>query len=396
MKSLSIHPKLSHLTQQQIDELINRYYAGENVRALIQEFGTNCPINQFTKLLPPLIDHSSQCAVCGSPMMKVRVSRSSHLLGAEPIRCSSCGHTGAEYCTCEFCKDQRQKQQLAHLEKRRALVAEYCRVPNLENTHDLKVENLSLDMAVALLALVRTCGYMDKTNGHVLESFQNATIPFAPNGSYGDALRDFLLDSGLINISNHSRLDSFVFEGDEITGYYPSRVRWEFLFGNPGILIQQIEECALLGTWPEEWKMEVLDQCWDLAFAECMEFYEHAARQRGLMVSGEQSIKAMLSNLLADFSVAQCYHIIYSGARAAADFMVRTKSTKPHASNYMIGACQRWADRARAESWDVSGYRRNFDLPRSMVSYVLHDVFTKMGERSFTTIFHKSDVELSY
>lgn len=385
MKSPSLHPKLSHLTQSQIEELISGYYAGEKVSLLKEKFGINCSTNQFTKLLPPLIDHSSRCPVCGSPMMKVRVSKSSRFLGSEPIRCSSCEHEFSEYCACEFCKDQRHKQQQAHLEKRRTLAVEYCRVPDLLNTHDLVAGNLSITEAVALLAMVRTCGYMDKIDSHVLESFQIATIPFAPNGSYGDELRDLLIDKDLINISSHSPLDAFVFEGSEIAGYYPSHVRWDFLCRNPVTLIRQIEEYALLGAWPEQWAMQIFELCWNLAFAECMEFYEHAARQRGLTVSGEQSIRAMLNNLLADFSVAQCYHIIHSGARAAADFMVRSKSTKLHASNYMIGACQRWADRARSEKWDVSGYRRNFDLPRSMMSFVLHDVFTKIGEEGFTS-----------
>ena len=47
--------------------------------------------------------------------------------------------------------------------------------------------------------------------------------------------------------------------------------------------------------------------------------------------------------------------------------------------NYMIGACQRWADKARAENWDVAGYKRNFNLPRSLISYVLFDVYVDAG-----------------
>jgi len=52
----------------------------------------------------------------------------------------------------------------------------------------------------------------------------------------------------------------------------------------------------------------------------------------------------------------------------------------------MVGASQRWADRARAEGWEVIAFKRNFDLPRSMISYVLFDVLLRIGERGFTEV----------
>jgi len=223
------------------------------------------------------------------------------------------------------------------------------------------------------------------TDGHALESFQNATIPFAPNGELGNELRSLLVNRRLIEVSEQSNLESFEIENDMITGYYPTRVKWNLLCGNPIELIQDIEVCAYNDAWPDAWRTEVFDLCWKLALAECLEFYEYSVNQRGLFVSGKQGTKVMLENLLAYFSVAKCYHIIYSGAKAAPDFMVRSKASKPHASNYMIGACQRWADHVRVNNWDVAGYRRNYDLPRSMISYVLHDVFTKLGEEGITS-----------
>jgi hypothetical protein len=49
----------------------------------------------------------------------------------------------------------------------------------------------------------------------------------------------------------------------------------------------------------------------------------------------------------------------------------------------MVGACQRWVDRARAENWTVKAFNRNLELPRSMVSYVLYDIFLKTTEDGF-------------
>lgn len=52
----------------------------------------------------------------------------------------------------------------------------------------------------------------------------------------------------------------------------------------------------------------------------------------------------------------------------------------------MIGECQRWADRARAEKWEVKPFKRNFNLARSSISHVFFDVFLKIGEASFDSI----------
>lgn len=88
----------------------------------------------------------------------------------------------------------------------------------------------------------------------------------------------------------------------------------------------------------------------------------------------------------AFYSVAQCYRIIWAGAQQATDFLVRKRCNTKHAANFMIGECQRWADRARAEMWEVKPFKRNFNLPRSSISHVFFDVFLKIGEAGFNWV----------
>ena len=98
------------------------------------------------------------------------------------------------------------------------------------------------------------------------------------------------------------------------------------------------------------------------------------------------TVDNMLKNILRDHSVAQCYRIIWCGATASSDFKVRSQANPIHTKNFMAGACQRWADKARAERWAVEPYRRNFNLPRSMLSQVLYDVMLKIGEKGFNEV----------
>jgi hypothetical protein len=271
---------------------------------------------------------------------------------------------------------------------------EYCRQNWPSSRLQPAARDLGLREAVAFLALTRTCPYVETDSTEqispgcrVIEALQHATVPFAPEGELGWELIRELSEAGLLGISELSSIEAFKFEGSEMAGYHPFKVRWAVTLADPQLLLNDIEHTASdRSSWQPHWSDAVKDMWFDIALAESKEFYRYCAAERGLPESGATSTDAMLRNLLRSFSVAQCYRIIWAGAKEASDFLVRKKSTRPHAANYMIGSCQRWADKARAENWDVVHYKRNFNLPRSSISYVFFDVFLKTGDAGFNDV----------
>lgn len=198
-----------------------------------------------------------------------------------------------------------------------------------------------------------------------------------------------LIASDLIALSETSSEDGFRFKGGKIEFYLPLKVRWRIRYESPVDLIQEIESRARDGYWPASWLDQVKD-CWtELAIAECQEFFEYIALQRGFPPAGENATIDMLSSVLKTYSVAQTMQILLKGAKDAADFRARTNCSLQHGSNYMIGASRRYADRATAEKWTIAGLRRNYDLPQSALSTVLHDVFLRHGEKGFTECPHE-------
>ncbi|MGZ0077506.1 hypothetical protein [Methylomonas sp. YC3] len=229
-----------------------------------------------------------------------------------------------------------------------------------------------MEQAVALLALTRCRGVADVDDMVAPAAWDMAALPFAPKGHYGHTLVQKLSQAKLLSVfENEPRIET------------PFPIFWSISCGARTNLIQAIEQCAAQGKWPRHWSDQLPDLVRALAFAECKEFYDYCAKQRGLPASAQRSTSVMLNNLLQDHSVAQCYRIIYAGAKAAADFLVRTSCAPQHAANYMIGACQRWLDRARAENWVVTPFNRNHELPRSMISFVLYEDFLKSGDDGF-------------
>jgi hypothetical protein len=220
-----------------------------------------------------------------------------------------------------------------------------------------------------------------------LESLESAPIPFTPATDLARNLTREMIGRGLIGIGELTTNSAFDFENGEVNGYYTEKVHWILTVEDPLLLLDEItQQVCDVSQWPSQWSGAVNDLWLEIALAEGKQYFRYAAAQRGLPEAGEKSTDLMLRTLLQNFSVSQVYRIIWSGAQRAADFLVRKSCTKKHAANYMIGECQRWADRARAEQWEVKGFKRNFDLPRSSLSYVFFDLFLKIGDEGFNSV----------
>lgn len=52
---MGLDNKLAHLSKAQIENLIERYYNGEKVKSLIEEYKIYTNLNQLVRLFPPTI-----------------------------------------------------------------------------------------------------------------------------------------------------------------------------------------------------------------------------------------------------------------------------------------------------------------------------------------------------
>lgn len=386
-----IDPRLSHLNAEQIEELITQYYAGEDISSLIQEFQVECLPQKLHKLLPPQILHHVVCPHCHTAMVFQRPARTSNRFSRKKVLCLNCGHIGEGSCNCQGCALERERLLERERQEKQSWVTEFCRKMQPAPPAIESVEELTLRQAVALLALTRACMYLqlpevegfDPNEVH-LNPLKHATVPFAPGMELGIRLIQELVSCRLMYVSEFSDPSAFVLNQDNFEGVQFESAVWKVRGNDPQKLIYDIARYAANGElWPPRWRDEVESLWLDIAFAEAKEYFLYQAKQRELPDVSGKSLDAMLKNLLQDYSVSQCYRVIYAGAREAADFLVRTKCTRKHAGNYMIGACQRWADHARAEHWDVAKYKRNYVLPRTMIDYVFFDTFLKVGDMGF-------------
>lgn len=374
-----LHPAITHLNQQELDQLMAGYQSGVKITTLFEEFRIKAHASQVCQILPAMLIGQT-CRICGAEMISRVLSRNGNNVKECSVMCSACQHDDSPSCRCANCVSERRRQA-SELQMQRKARLHQAIVAAQSETH-ASIHELSLETAVAFLAFTRCC---PPNSMGICDSLASTSreIPYSPSNEITALLLESLRHAGLIAVSERSLQGSVDLAGDKLI-YEPQQVKWLMTVKNRLELVEAIEIAGLSGDWPEQW-LEQVNPLWlKIALAESRQFYNHQADARGFNVRAETAVTEMLNNVLRDFSVAQLYCVVWKGAQYAADFMVREHVNKAHAANFMIGACQRNADQARANHWQVKAFRRNFELPRSMLSYVLFDVILKIGERGFS------------
>jgi hypothetical protein len=381
MFNLVLNPKLAHLTNEQVDELIREYYSKKKpISNLIQRFNVDCLPAQLYTLFPPEIS-SAPCPNCGSNMLRRRLSKSANRIKPKHgLRCASCDHHEKKYCACAFCRKKR-KQCTSGSSK---LITQV----NTSGQHHpgvshISANDLTLEQAVSLLALMRGYGITGKQTRRSLCISKMLKAPFAPSSDYGLELLNRLVEARLLIFSSEPYPKTIFTSKSQLALSYAGQ--WMLSSSVSSELFNDIETRTIQCNWPSAWYEQVSELACDLALSECKEFYAFCTSERKFPDANEKIVNAMLTDLLTDFSTGQCFRIIQSGAQYAADFLVKQNTTPRHAANYMVGACQRWADKARSNAWSVTNFRRNFNCPRSIMSYVLHDFFLNARDEGLNT-----------
>jgi len=213
---------------------------------------------------------------------------------------------------------------------------------------------------------------------------ENRFLPLAPTREYGKQLILSLERIGLLSPidkdDNRSSSSSSINKQILVFGS-----KYKITEAVTQELIKDVQSRILKSEWPARWYDEICLVIFDLAFAEVKEFYNFCIEERKFPYVNEKRMTNLILNLLEDFSVAQCFHIIFRGAQAATDFMVRSNASPPYAVNYLLSTSQNYADRAKATNKNLVPFRRNSNCPRSLISTILYNDVLKINDDVITT-----------
>lgn len=378
-----MNEKFSHLTEEQIQELIERYYEKEKVSDLISEYKLSLRPNQLVRNFPPEV-LETECLHCKANLIKPRVSRDYQYWKTIFEYCPNCGHEEGGSCTCKSCKAFEKYEQDKIRQHKQDFIDIWL---NYEDEEKVELNNLTLTDIIYLGALLREGISEDYNYINPIESFIN---PLTPTDEFQSELIDRLIDIGVIVVHPSTDLE-FIEIVDYDNGnyrYYPYKVKWALHIKNEDLSIVPLVESIMN---PPDLKSEDFDEAFllwkKIALYESIEYFEHSVNNiLGIYYNIGEKTRTILNDLTNDYSVAQIYGILYKATNNALRFQAERGVSTKHASNTIIGNAQSFGERAKVNNWDLQKYNRIKDCPQSALSRFFFERIIKIGFDGFNEI----------
>jgi hypothetical protein len=276
---------------------------------------------------------------------------------------------------CASCQEEEREERQAESERQtRAQCAA------IEQAYDYPIpeppppEALSLEEAVYLLSIVRAGASEDLSYLNRLVDFQT---PFTPWVAFDVEAARALRSAGLIDAHPGSNVSAFVFEDGVSPSFYIRDVHWRLLIGRSASEVREyldhLETVFRDMDWPESWWEQTTDLWRLVARYECLEYLDNRLSEHGIPFEPSDRTLSVIDGLLKSFSVSQVYNIIWRKVRDATAFLSRTPAPRGRGADYAVVSMQKYGDQAAAAGWELSKYRRSWDLPVSMVAEVLYN-----------------------
>ncbi len=364
---VEIHPGQDHL-----HEICHMYWETDDdgsfvhtVKAVAERF--NQPSNRVTKIVAEACvarSASQRCSECDKRFVYRTRSDWTSRGRVTPRRCDTC--TEAE----KRRQDEEREQRNVAM---RAAVLDAYEVD--ENGMAPAVESLGLCSAFALAALLEDA---EEICGGVTFPTAKRVDPLTPTQDYDFELLNQLAEQGLVRLHPSSPLESFTWRDDDTLGnaYYPMQVSYYL----PGVgslrsrvesYLKQFGSIVRRENWPDTW-IDQLPGFWlDLAVSECKAYLIFMLQRHRLAFTPGKKTDDVFRRALKWYSIGQVYYFIWRAARDSAAYQAREKVSAKRAANSAITRISVDVERAYAQGWQVSVYRRDSRLPVSTLSHLL-------------------------
>jgi len=393
MKSIRVraperHPKIVHLSDECINQMIDDYYDGVSIKEIIKKNNIELKASAIVKLFPPIVLEDKECIYCHVKLwekLESKGSRQYYYLQRKPY-CPKCGHIEDVLCNCINCKNQAEINRIEENRKVKESIYEFY---NLSNLVPLRLEDLSFQDRIFLGTLLRT-GLSEDKKYLRINDFQDA--PIAPSFEMFLNMLDSLTSQNIIVIHPDSPPEAFLNLNDirnsetdfkrvlyhvNIADFYTNEVVQSLIF--PEIFL----EC---------YKQELMELWRTIALEECKTYLQYSLNYVDFPYNVGEKAQIIFNNLLSHFSVAQIFGLIGRCLGYTTREFQGGKLTRFNGGAYLLGAIQNQGDRAIANKWNLTKYSRPKLLPESQLSSFLFNSFLKFSEPAYCLLISTKEI----
>jgi len=373
--SLKIHEKLAHLSQEQINELCNRYETGETNKSLIEEFKIDIYNSGLVKLLPPKIT-SENCIHCNKPFWVKRSKRKSSYSN-DPF-CPECGHINEWYCKCDNCKEAERIEQEQRTQK------VYGLIKNRFGPSDeikRKLSDISTEELIYLSAFIRAA---DTDSSFSNISFHSSSFKLSPNKYFDQEIINLLIDASLIYMVS-------------IPEYYTESVESELDLDNIDLFIchytlnvtdNMLDETDIWNAlyYPQKRinSEELNREIWmKIVSHECLEYVICMVEDIGINYWYTDKHLQHTREILKNFSVSQFYCMFFSCLKTATYNQTKNHWSGRETLHKSVVSTLKRSESAISNGWNISKYNRNRNTKRSTISEVFFNLFLSIDQAGF-------------
>lgn len=394
-----MHKDLSHLTKKQVTSLIERYYKGESIKGLLNEYDLQITPNLLVSIFPKK-KTDQVCEMCGSPVWGNYVSRSKPNKDHLSYFCPKCGHIpGASNCWCPACREKRQAELEALEAKcREEEKAEEERLKVIENEkrkaiqeaygQDVgRVEYTALPIHLRII-LGTLCLSLYDPNEQCLKPYESeeSALVFEDRDQACEYIRE-LYKAKAIRVSPTSDIEAFLEENFPNT-FCLDKVKYRLNFNVRGeeVSYSRMFDVAIGQGEPfilkESEKAAVVSLWESLLVLDCMQYMLDQFDRIHFNVTTTPKMEAYIREILQDYSVRETYYLIYTAIKSASRLYLEGGITKKHAVNIAVKTCKTYADRAKLQQWKITPYNRPKQLsPDDFFSFFFNRV-VRVGEEA--------------
>ncbi|HDR7274097.1 TPA: hypothetical protein QCX06_004296 [Bacillus paranthracis] len=395
----NLHECLSHLNNEKILNLINRYYDNESVQLLKLEYNIDFPGNSLLKILPYKI--VGVCSMCKTKILErfeARNSYTSYYRNSFNSRaCSKCGHIDNMNCSCEnescieirnqkrleeeirkeketrLQRELMEKKKREEEEKRKILIEKIEELCNPSSYEKFNESQLNLKQRLYLGLFIRVT-QQEESDLLSLTQIRRDNPP-TPTIDYFIQILHFLVDNKLIVPSIDSSPDAFAVTAQGEIDFKRIEVKYwvnvEPSLGNYDDLVSTL-------IYPKsDLFLEDKEFCYNIwkkvAMGEILQYLEYSLDKVNFTFNPGKKTYQVFNHLLDYYAITQIYNIIYRAVAVSSKAFLEGKMTKSHATNSIITHCENYGAKAIVEKWKINPYFKN--TPESVLSkMVFNDV----------------------
>lgn len=373
---------LSHLSENELNELKEKYYGKSNVKKLVEEYGLNIRPGNLYKFFPAE-QTDIPCPFCKISMIKPPVSKSeiNYNYRDRLICCPKCEHNNRRNCRCTGCIEEAKNWRQREQEKKYDVLKKMI---DRASSDPVPIETASLLERIYLGAMLRSL--LDE-NLQTIHPVRELYTSFAPYYKFEHSIFKELEHKGFIKVDlkkclheyNVIMLDS---EKAEVSYSWKGLV-YQVNFFSETLSHEEVID-SLINSEIEISEDELME-IWKLvALNECYEYMNYTV---GTLFNFDYNFgpkaELIFNDLLQKYSVGQVFNIIYSRSNYALRYKTEQRINSKHAANSILTMIANYSERIEIEKWNLKNFNRPSDHQESILSKFFFGRILKIGDKGF-------------